>query len=348
MKIVHFTPFAPMACGLYEAARDMVVADKLAGHEVFVVDVGTTINNQHTPGVIGKEDKRNGTNIVSADPIVARHADLLIAHSGVPDPWFSVCQTPMIWVLHGRPAACFKPEQFKRGHSYTLMADIATWPRVKVLLSFWPFHTKYWNSIISEEKLVCLPAPPIDSNRFNSNGPEHDFGAKRGKWNIVIADSWREDVDLFEITNGAIECAKNTPGVKFHFYGVENPLPPCWDRLLLVLQQLGALGDVWDRRPNIEEVYRAADMVLSPHRIVTRIIGEALSCGTPVIAARGCEFATWTCIPEELEDVASIIQEAISQLSINRKGIKHQVKEVAKAFSLIEYNKEMEKIYADL
>ncbi len=348
MNIVHFVPFAPNACGLYEAARDMIVADRQAGHEVGLVDVGITTNGVHTPGIVGKEDDRGGTKVCSVDPIVARSANILIAHSGVPDPWFSVCQAPMIWVLHGRPAACFKPEQFGRGHSYTLMADVAMWPRVKALLTFWPFHVKYWNAILPQEKLVCLPAPPIDCGRFSPTGPIHDFGDKKGEWNVVIADSWREDVDLFEIVNGVIESAKERSDVKFHFYGVEDPLPSCWDRLLIVLRDLGALGEVWARRPNIEEIYRATDIVLSPHRITTRIVGEALCCGTPVIAAHGCEHATWTCKPDEPESVAASIREAISQLSSNNGRVKQQVQKKTKCLSLSEYNKSMSVVYANL
>lgn len=348
MNIVHFAPFAPNACGLYEAARDMVVADRIAGHEAHLIDVGLTAGGEHTPGAPGKEDKRGSEMIRSADPIVARTADILIAHSGVPDPWFSICQAPMIWVLHGRPAACFKPEQFGRGHSYTLMADIASWPRVKALLTFWPLHVKYWQTIIPQEKLVCLPAPPIDCGRFNADGPIHDFGEKKGKWNVVIADSWREDIDLFEVAQGAIECARGRSDLRFHFYGMETTLPSCWDRLLMVLRDLGALGEVWARRPGIEEVYRAADFVLSPHRIVTRVIGEALCCGTPVITAQGCEHATWTCTPEEPESVASSIGEAISQLSSNNGKVKQRVHKTAKSFSLAEYNKGMSVVYANL
>ena len=343
MKIVHFAPFAPNACGLYEAARDMIVADLQAGHESYLVDVGVTSNGVHTPGEIGKEDVRGYRKITTMDPVVARTADILIAHTGVPDPWFSVCQAPLIWILHGRPAACFKPEQFKRGHSYTLMADLASWPRIKAMVSFWPFHTKFWQNIISNGKLICFPAPPVDQERFSSKGKTHDFGDNKGKWNVALADSWREDIDLFDITNGVIEFARNNHDVKFHFYGMETPLG-CWEFLLTELRNLGALGEVWARRPDIEEIYRASDIVLSPHRITTRIIGEALSCGTPVIAANGCEFATWTCDSNNPEDVASTIKVAINQLG-KSETVTKRVRQAAEKFSLDNYNKHMKVVY---
>jgi hypothetical protein len=37
----------------------------------------------------------------------------------------------------------------------------------------------------------------------------------------------------------------------------------------------------------MEQIYRSMDMVLTPHRIVTRIIGEAMCCGVPVVAGGG-------------------------------------------------------------
>lgn len=348
MRIVHFSPFAPCACGLYEAARDMAAADYEAGHEVYLVDTGITTSNgdNHVPGEPGKEDKRGFFTVVTADPIVARTADVLICHSGVPDPWISICQAPLIWMLHGRPTACFGPEQFGRGNSYSLIAEIAKWPRVKKMITFWPYHMQFWRNTIPAKKLTCLEAPPVDSTRFNPNGPTHDFGDLSGNINIALADSWREDVDLFGVAHGALVFARENRGVKFHFYGMEQPLR-CWEYILTELKELGALGEVWARRPNMEEIYRAADIILSPHRIATRVVAEALCCGTPVIAADGCRFATWTCDTNDPVNVANHISEAVNEIP----GItsnKDLTKKDAENFSLINYNQSMEKIYASL
>lgn len=340
MKIVHFAPFAPCACGLYEAARDMAAADYEAGHEVYLVDTGVTYNNgeDHVPGEPGKEDKRGFFTVITTDPIVARTADILIAHSGVPDPWFSVCQAPLIWMLHGRPQACFCPEQFGKGRSYSLMAEIATWPRTKKMVTFWPYHVQFWRNIIPAEKLVCLPAPPVDFTRFNPNGPAHDFGDLGGNVNIALADSMREDVDLFGVANGALVFARENRGVKFHFYGMETPLR-CWDYILNELKDLGALGEVWARRPNMEEIYRAADIVLSPHRITTRVIAESLCCGTPVIANRGNEFANLVCDTTDPFDVAKVVKNAVTGNLLSNPIIDRY------RFSLEFYNQSMRSIY---
>ena len=345
MKIVHCAPFAPAACGMYEAARDMVIADILAGHETYIADTGsTTVGGVYTPGTPGKVDERGGSRVVSASPDVIWKADVIIAHTGLPDNWISPCQAPVIWIMHGRPRACFSPEYAGSGHSYSLMANLAKWPRIKAMVTFWPYHMKFWEPIVTPEKLVCLPAPPIDGKRFSSEGVTHDYGTMGGRKNIMIAESWREDVDTYEITHGAIELSKSMRDVKFHFYGMETPLK-CWDYLIAELRRLGTLGELWARCAGIEQNIRAADIVLSPQKIVTRSIGEALSCGVPVIAAKGCEYATWTTNTDEPEDVADTIKRAINDLDNDAHGVECQVALAASAFSLAKYSSYMDEIY---
>lgn len=348
MRVVHFAPFAPSACGLYEAARDMVIADRRAGHDAQLVDVGPTlVDGTHTDGKPGQIDNRGGTEVKSAKPSIANYADVIVAHSGMPDNWIVQCQAPIVWILHGRPGACFRPEQFGRGNSYSLMASLATWPRVKKMVTLWPYYVQFWKPIIPSEKLVCFSVPPIDENRFTLEGEKHDFGELGGKFNVMIADSWREDIDVYEITHGAIEFSKIRKDVKFHFYGVQTPYR-CWEYLFTELRRMGTLGEVWGQRPNIEEIYRSADVFLSPHRIITRTIGEALSCGMPVIAANGCETATYTADPSEPETVVQALKEAYFDIISNLNDTKKRVNETARAFSLAEYGKKITEVYQEV
>lgn len=345
MNIAHFASFAPHACGLYEAARDMIVADRIAGHDTLLIDVGVTINGVHTDGEAGKKDVRGLSVVETVSSESALYADIIIAHTGIPDPWIVGCQAPIVWMLHGRPQACFGPEQFGNGNSYSMIANLAKWPRVKKMITFWPYHQMFWSAVISADKLVVLDAPPIDPQRFPPEGEKHDFANMGSKVNVVVADSWREDVDLFEITNGLIEFAKGNTGVKFHFFGMMEPLR-CWDFLLSELRTYGALGQVCARWAGMDNVFRGADLVVSPHRITTRVIAEALSCGTPVLAARGCKFATWTCDPADPMDVALALAGAISELNVD--STEERVSSAASQFSLIRYNEAMSAVYKNV
>ena len=343
MRIVHFAPFAPNACGLYEAARDMVIADFIAGHDVYMIDTGITVGDTYIPGEIGKRDDRGGSYIVSSDPFIVNSADIIVAHSGIPDNWIAYNQAPIIWILHGRPRACFKPENEGRGHSYSLMAQLAQTPRVKKLVTFWPYHVKFWEPIMSKDKLVCFDAPPIDQSRFSPNGPKY-VHQKKGKWNILVADNWREDVDTYEMIHGIIEASKRVDGLKVHFCSMFKTDGP-WRFLLNELDKNGCLGEVAPLVINMEHRYRDVDFLISPNRIVVRTIGEAMSCGIPVIAAKGCDFVTYTATMDEPNNVADVICRLIEDLDNNKESVINKVLEIAKLFSLERYNQQMSIIY---
>ena len=324
----------------------MAVADHLSGHDVDVVDTG--LDGGAIPGKPGQKDERGGSIIETVHQDTSDDADVLIAHSGVPDPWISHNQAPVIWVLHGRPKACFSPEQFGRGHSYTLMANIAKWPRVKAMTSFWPDHTPFWKPIIPEEKLRCMPAPPVDNKRFSPDGPLFDFETIKDKFNVVICESWREDVDIYELAHGAIEMAKETNGeVKFTFFSMEGKAT-CWNFLKDELKRLDALGWIWDRRTNMQEVYRAADLILSPQKITTRTICEPLCCGTPVLADDRCKYATYGCVPDEPISVRDALMQAKKEITENKEAVKQKALKTAEAFSLSLYSDYMNEVYAEI
>jgi len=158
MKIVHFAPFGPNACGMYEAARDMVVADHKAGHEVQFVDVGATsedTSKQDEPKV-GVVDMRGDIQITTATPNVALDADILVFHTGVPDKWVVKTQAPIIFILHGRPAACFATEHKSDNYvSFSLAPILAGWPRVKKLVTFWRSHVNFWSPVVPDRKVRC-------------------------------------------------------------------------------------------------------------------------------------------------------------------------------------------------
>ncbi len=343
-NIVHLCPFAPHRAGIYEAARDCVVADLLAGHNVGFIDTGVVVGGTRQEPQIGAKDERGAFEIVTGHPDSAKDADVLVMHTGVPDLWVVKNQAPMIWVVHGRPLAAFRPEQVGTLISYSMYADVATWPRTKAMLHFWPEFQPYWDVVFPKEKHVCFDYPPIDDERFAPAGPVHLIGPDyRGEWNGLICDSWREDVDIFEVTHGAIEAAKQNPGLKWHFYAMEanesGCLRPCWEILVNALRKLNALGEVCGRMENMDKVYRGMDFVLTPHKIVTRIIGEAVACGTPVVAAEGCRATTYWMDPSDPKSVARTVGSLILDL---KNG---EIDEAPKHPSLLDFGKRMSELY---
>ena len=135
----------------------------------------------------------------------------------------------------------------------------------------------------------------------------------------------------------ALGAAKRLPGLKVHFYsvetvpGTEGHLAPCWSLLMSTLAHYGASGEINGRQPNLENVFRAVDFVMSPNRIVTRIIGEALACGVPVLAPRGCKVTPYQADIFDPEEVGVVAARIIHDLENDREGVKAMCRIKAKS-----------------
>lgn len=348
MRIVHFAPFAPNCCGLYEAARDMIIADRMMGHDSHLIDTGpVSEGGVHTPGKPGQIDERGGTVVKTDELEIINYADIIVAHTGIPDEWIVKTQAPIIWILHGRPAACFKPEMFGRGISYTLMHEVCQWPRVKYAVTFWPYHIDYWKVIIPEEKIVCFNYPPIDETRFSDKGYVYDFAGKTTKFNMVVSESLRDDVDIFDLMHGIIKYSKNDKNFTVHLFGIDPP-QSCWEFILKELRVAGVLGVVWQRRTNMEEVYRGADLLVSPHTIVTRSIGEALCCNVPVLANLNCSIATWNTDMSNPSAICDALGTAIQDLRTNKNEILEMTRQTSRVLHLHNFALNMNYLYQKL
>ena len=347
MKICHIAPFAPNRCGLYEAARDMAKADLLGGNEVIFIDSGISKDGKHENGIVGQIDDRSGFKLQTASEDMANEADIIIMHSGISDSVIVKNQAPIMWVIHGRPLACFRPELQGKSQSYSLYQNLSTWKRTKKMIYFWDEFKTHWDIFIPEEKQLILKYPVIDETRFNSSGTVHKL-TNPGKYNLLICDSSREDIDLYEMVIGCIQAVKSIPGLKIHFYGFDMPIPNCWNIVLGELKRLGGLGDLVGRVDNMQSVYKACDCLISPNRIITRTIGEALSCGIPVINQSNDKLITdYTCdmsIPEDVFQAIELFVNDFDKGNINKEEIIKR----SNVFNMKNYYEIMNKYYKEV
>lgn len=341
MNIAHITSFAPNRCGLYEASRDMAKADVIyGGHNVFIID-GQSSDN------VGKVDDRNGFRVVVAHPDLLMETDLIIMHTGIEDRYLVKTQAPIICVVHGKPLDCFRPEQQGKGSSYSLYEYIAQWPRTKKMLYFWEDYKYYWGHLFFGKDLV-FKYPVIDQERFNIDCEPYNI-ENPGKINVMICDSVRADIDLFETGIACINIAHKFPGVKFHFIGFEFENLHCWQTILNTLQKLGALGDVKTRLTNMQTVYKAMDLVLSPNRIINRVVAESLSCGTPIMQETGGEnqIADYFCYMAAPTNVIEIFGLFVDDFYKKRID-KNKIIERSKVFNLQNYYQKIDKVYKEM
>jgi glycosyltransferase involved in cell wall biosynthesis len=334
---------------LNEASRDMAKADILSGHVVYFFDAGITkADGTREQCKVGAIDERAGFKLITAHPDLISECDCIVMHTGIEDSWLVKNQAPIIWIVHGKPLDCFRPEQDGKRSSYSLYSNLAKWNRCKKMIHFWPEYIPFWSPAFPDKKHVCFDYPAIDEQRFTNEGKIHTL-ENSGKYNILICDSVRADIDLFEMVIGCIEVAKKYPNeFKFHFYGFEHDKLACWQILLNELKRVGGLGDVKPRYTNMEHVYRAVDCVFSPNRINNRVVAEALNCGKPVIQEMGGNgLGDYFCNIPNTSDVVEAFSMFKNDFD-NKLIDKDKIIEKSKVFNLKYFSEKMNKIYDEV
>lgn len=345
MKIAHFAPFAPHRAGLYETTRDMIKAERMLGHTVDLVDNGVD-GKRH----IGAEDNRHGCEIKTVDYKDVREHDIFVVNQGITQGFLSETMAPVVHIMHGRPLSSFRLNQRdkKKSPVYDIYSKAAHSTRVKMFISLWPEHIPYWRVIIPDSKLRTTKHPPCDLEAFTPDGPVHEFEKRKGKkFNILVCDLWRPDTDPFEIANGLCELARTRDDFLVNFYACSNPIGP-WQHIFNRLAALGALGEVKGMMLKIDEVYRAADLMVTPHRIATRTIRECLACGTIVIGPNKSQYFNdaYTGIDEHNpQNIAQVISGRLD--FITKKDRITRNREQAAVFGLDRFGPEIIKLYEE-
>ena len=332
MRIGHVSMFAPNRCGLYEASRDMARSDVLAGHEVVFVDVG--VPNEESKST---SDHRGDFKLDLSHSDLLDTCDVILAHTGVPDLWLARNQVPVVWVMHGRPLACFRPND---GNSFTLIHHLSKWTRVKKMIYFWEEFKPYWENIIPSNKLALVDSPVGDEVRFKPDGDCYKEMRLEGFKNFLICDSIREDICIFDVINGCIHASKYMNDIKFHFCGVDEYHKDKYQLLFGKLQELGSLGSLNARITDMEKAYRAVDCCITPQKIATRSVLEALMCGCGLISDIGNRYS-------DVQYDVTKHQELVTEIS---KYLNHHPRnEIARTkFTTDKYNERMKIIYKEV
>lgn len=294
MKIAHIAVVTPQRCGLYETTREIVAAERELGIDARIVDPAPTPLH---PG--GEHDR--GAKF--ADESFAFDADVIVNHSGM-DGRLDAATAPVIYSCHGRPLSSFLGERrgdppvysyyYKRGYRSQRFAHIVT---------YWPMHKGYLQVMFPNTPISVLP-PTCDLKAWNADGPAgYGFHGRKGEINCVIADPWRDDICPFAAINAFILFSRSWPGAKLHIYGLDNNRRGI-DPLLQVMKEEGTLGEVCGWTLGLDNVYRAAEVAITPQTILTRSIREAQACGCAVVS--GEHFSS-------VEHAAVMIGKAITE-----------------------------------
>jgi len=302
MKIAHFAVFSPNQSGMYGTVRDLILAERMQGIDAQFVDY-TVEKGGALCSKVGLFD--DGVATISHD-WAYREADIIVRHSAVPDPIVQV-GTPIIMAMHGRPEYSFMQEHYGQNPVMKIITDHEADQNYTAYLTFWKEHLPFWSLVMPRRNIQYVPCP-VDLTRFCPDGKQFSSPHWNGRPNIIVADMWREDITPFSMIPAVdrfrtVYCRE----AKLHLFGLPPATKGFSAQLGTRLRSSGLVGEANTLVPFLDTVYRAADILVTPHRIATRVIREALASGCPVVAGTGCAYTPYTADPRDPETFAAEI-----------------------------------------
>ena len=367
LKVTHVCPVTPNGCGLYETVRELAWAERKLGINARIFDP-----RPYQRDVIGKKKLQvkdvecpkckvkfqlpitqsdiqfrppawagdRGVCIVPLEE--ALKSDILVSHSGLEKTQFGESKIPRIHVAHGRPNSSYRLERTRQSPIYKSYHEMSGDDRWKVMITLWPGYEHFLKLLFP--RVVVMNAF-VDLDFWKPLETKFDFDGKTSEVNIVTTDIWRMDKDPFWAIHAFAMFAENCPGAKLHIYGLTGP-PEGRNTLLECLDERGILGDVKPMVNYLRDVYNAADVLVTPHKIATRVVREALACGTQVVAGAGNPYTPYTADIEDLPTMVNTIERAYGNRIANKANrIKENRKMAEQSFNIWDTAKEFIKLF---
>lgn len=320
---------------MYETTRDMIRAERMAGHQSELVNVKIPgINFPH------EYDDRGGFRLKPIQYKDAMDADLFVSNCNIPKSFLDITEVPVVQVIHGRPEGSFVMTLIHKNPSYDIYAQMVKNERIRMFINLWTEHDPYWK-ILAGDKLRSTPFPPCDLDLYKPEGRKHNWALNKGKYNILIPETWREDRGPFHILHGLIHLAERMEGIKVHIYACNNANNP-WKYIFDHMRKMDILGDLKGMMRDIIPVYRAADLVVTSHRVAARVVREALAVGTPVAAARPNRHTPFIFTGDNPLDIANVVEEALL-----KRESDEWIQPAAQEFNLKSFGKEIISLYEE-
>lgn len=301
MKIAHLAISSPNRCGLYETTRELVAAERALGIDARIVDPAPV--EKFYPG-----DEDRGVPVTKTFEW-ALQADVIVSHSGHDRTPLQDTKQTVIHVSHGRPLSTFLGERNGGAPGLTYQTQRKDRVNYVAAVTFWPEYEPYLRNIWSP-KPVHIITPPTDLDYWHPGKANYDFGGRRADYNVVMLDPWsREDSSPYHCIH-AFKLFRNIiPKARLHMFA--------WDGNKKAIGGLSNLlgdggGCISRWITDVRKVLWSADMLITPHRIYTRSIREAMACGLQVVSGRDVH-------PEDIEAFALKMVERMERPQPTRK-----------------------------
>lgn len=300
MRLAHAAIRTPGACGLYETTREFAAGLRKLGADARIVDPAP--NPRFGPAPL------HDRGVPIAGMEWATKADLILSHSGHDGTPLADTDQPILHIQHGRPVSTWLIEHGGGTGAYTYCTKRRLHPRYRGAVTFWPEYEPVLRALWAPKPVHVIP-PMVDLEHWKPGPSAYDFAGRRGAVNVVMADPWsRQDVSPILAVHAFALFREMVPGARLHIYAIDSD-----KGFGAVKNMLGdSLGVVQTWAKDVQSVYAAADMLITPHRIYTRSIREAMACGLQVVSGRDCH-------PEDVEGFARKMVERVKYPQPTRK-----------------------------
>lgn len=286
MKLAHAAIRTPGACGLYETTRELVAGLRQLGADARIVDPKPNPRFGPAP----EEDR--GVPIASLE--WGAESDLIVSHSGHDGTPLATSGRPILHVAHGRPVSTWLMEREGGAPAYTYAVKRAKDPRYRGAVTFWPEYEPILRSLWTPKPVHVVP-PSVDLEYWRPGPTSYDFAGKSGQVNVVMADPWsRRDVSPITAVHAFALFRHMVPGARLHLYALDANTRGIGALRLMLGDSLGVVQG-WAR--DLRSVYRAAGLLITPHKIHTRSVREAMATGLQVVSGKDAD-------PEDVEGFA--------------------------------------------
>jgi glycosyltransferase involved in cell wall biosynthesis len=212
-------------------------------------------------------------------------ADLVVSHSGHDGTPVGDTNQPIIHVAHGRPTSTWLLEHVGKTPAYTYATARRKLDRYKAAVTFWPEHEPQLRALWAPKPVHIVPAS-VDLDywsRSQANGVVYDFAGRAGEINVVMTDPWsRQDAHPILAVHAFALFRRIVPNARLHIFAIDSA-----KGFGAIKGMLGdSLGIVQGWAKDLRAVYAKADMLITPHRIYTRSVREAMAMGVQVVGGR--------------------------------------------------------------
>lgn len=337
MKVAHFSYFAPHTSGMYVTIAELIAAENKLGMDAGIIDTNNLAG--------GHTDDSTGDLIVSKDISWADDADIYVLSSTIPMD-YKLKGKPIIMILHGCPRDIFESELFaldgKNAAPFsTMLSYFKQTDKFKAFVTLWKEHYAYYKDYVNNCYYVHAGC---NLDKYKPGGKKYKFTVS-GEPNIVFTEAWRFMKHPYHVLHGVSLAQRELPDLRFHLYGLPEKDKALWHGLCLTAGFDKFIGELDSIIFDLDDVYRAADMVITPVEVAHRIIREATASGTPIIAG-GYEHTPYNFHPYKPTEMAEQIIRCWGDLQADPEGVKNRTRETAvKRMDVMDTARGLQKIY---